>query len=63
MKVNGELKILWGMSLIILAYIAYLCGTPNPEDGTLLMAIITPIVVLATGIGTREYIKRRILLD
>lgn len=63
MKANGEIKTLWGMTLILLAYVAYLCGTTNPEDGTLLMAIVTPIVILVTGIGTREYIKRRILLD
>ena len=60
---NGELKTLWGMTLILMAYIAYLLCTPNPQDGTLLLAIVTPIVVIVTGVGTREYIKRRILLD
>lgn len=58
MTVNGEIKILWAMSLIALMYVAYLICTPNPEDGTLLIAVVAPIAALAGGV-MKEYIQKR----
>lgn len=49
MKVNGEIKILWAMTVVAFMYVAYLVCTPNPEDGTLLMAVVAPVILLAGG--------------
>lgn len=61
MKVNGEVKALWGMSMIVILYAVYMLCSPNPEDGQLLMAVITPIVVIVTGVATKALVQRKVL--
>ena len=60
MKVNGELKALWGMTMIGVVYAIYMVCTPNPEDGTLLLAIVAPIVVIVTGVATKAILYRKL---
>lgn len=62
MKVNGEIKALWGMTVIAFLYAIYMICTPDPEDGQLLLAVITPVVVIVTGVATKAIVQRRILL-
>ena len=60
MKFNGEIKILWAMTVVAFMYVAYLICTPNPEDGTLLLAVVAPIVALAAGVAGKWISDRKL---
>lgn len=60
MKVNGEIKALWGMSMIGVIYAVYMVCTPNPEDGTLMLAVVAPIVAIVTGVATKAVLYRKL---
>lgn len=60
MTVNGEIKALWGMSMIGFLYAVYMLCTPDPEDGTLLLAVMAPIIVIVTGVATKAVLYRKL---
>lgn len=59
MTVNGEFKALWGMSMIVLVYLVYMLCTPDPEDGTLMLAVVAPIVAIVTRSAVRARILKK----
>ena len=60
MKVNGELKALWGMSMIVASYGIYMTCSENPGDGAILLAVVTPIVAIVTGVATKAIVTRKL---
>lgn len=63
MTVNGEIKALWGMTMIGAIYGIYMTCSPNPEDGTLMLAVVGPIVAIVTGVATKAAIRKRMLKE
>lgn len=58
---NGELKILWGMTLIVISYAIYMTCSPDPADGAVLAGIVSAVVALVTGIATKTYVEYKAL--
>ena len=57
---NGELKALFGMAMIVLTYGIYMTCSPDPGDGQIMLAVVTPITVIVTGVVTKQILYRKL---
>lgn len=59
---NGEWKIIWGCTMIVVTYAIYMTCHPNPGDGAILAGVVGAISAMVAGIAAKSYVQYRTLV-